>query len=69
MTKIYWCFAANGTRPPTALASRSTNYANPRSNRPRWADNEHGRRGAASVMPAQHAKWSLLILYALPDFL
>jgi hypothetical protein len=69
MTKIHWCSAANGTRPPTAWASRSTNYANPCSKRLRWADNEQGRRGAASAMPAQHAKWSLLILYAYPDFL
>jgi hypothetical protein len=48
---------------------RSTNYANPCSKRLHWADNEQGRRGAASAMPAQHAKWSLLILYAFTDFL
>jgi hypothetical protein len=35
----------------------------------RWADIEQGRRGAASAMPAQHAKRSLLILYAFGDFL
>jgi hypothetical protein len=47
----------------------STNYANPGSKRLRWADNEQSRRGAASAMPAQHAKRSLLILYAFGDFL
>jgi hypothetical protein len=47
----------------------STNYANPCGKRLRWADNEQGRRGAASAMPPGDAKRSLLILYAFGDFL
>jgi hypothetical protein len=35
----------------------------------RWADIEQGRRDEASTMPAQDAKWPLLILYAFAGFL
>jgi hypothetical protein len=48
---------------------RSTNYANPSSTGLRWADNEQGRRDAASAMLPQDAKCHLLILYAFTDFL
>src|SRR5882757_6112677 len=58
---------APGRQPPEL--SRSTKHANPCSKSSRWADIEHGRRGAASTMQAQDAKWSLLILYAFAGFL
>jgi hypothetical protein len=67
--KVHSCSAANGTRPPTAWASRSTKHANPCSKSLRWADIEQGRRGAASTMRGQDAKWALLILYAFAGFL
>jgi hypothetical protein len=70
MTKILFVFcrqrhpAANCLKLP-----RSTKHANPCGNFSQWADIEQGRRGAASTMRGQDAKWSLLILYAFAGFL
>jgi hypothetical protein len=70
MTKIL--FVSCRQRHPAAnrlKLPRSTKHANPCSKSLQWADIEQGRRGAASAMLAQHAKWSLLILYAFAGFL
>jgi hypothetical protein len=70
MTKIL--FVSCRQRHPAANRlelPRSTKHANPCSKSSRWADIEQGRRGAASTMRGQDAKWSLLILYAFAGFL